>query len=77
MLFILSLIVAALVSVFMVQNAGSVELHFLFWSTAMSLALLVFFVLAAGMLIGWTVHAYVAYRRRHRTAAEPVSREDS
>lgn len=70
MLFVLSLMVAALLAIFMAQNAGSVELHFLFWGVAMSQALLVFFVFAAGMLIGWTLHAYVAFRRRHRQAAQ-------
>jgi putative membrane protein len=69
-LFVLTLIVAALLAVFMVQNAGSVELHFLLWSVAMSQALLVFFVLAAGMLIGWTAHAYIAFRRRHRKTVQ-------
>jgi len=76
MLFVLTLIVAALVAVFMVQNAGSVELHFLVWSVAMSQALLVFFVLSAGMLIGWTLHAYVAFRRRHRKAAKEAAGPD-
>jgi putative membrane protein len=69
-LFVLTLIVAALLAVFVAQNAGSVELHFLLWSVAMSQALLVFFVLAAGMLFGWTVHAYVAFRRRHRKSVQ-------
>lgn len=71
MLFILSLAMAALLAIFMAQNAGSVELRFLVWSVAMSQALLVFFVLVAGMLIGWTAHAFVAFRRRHRKVGPP------
>ena len=67
---------AALLAIFMAQNASSVELHFLVWSVAMSQALLVFFVLVAGMLIGWTAHAFVAFRRRHRKSGTPPPSPD-
>ena len=61
---ILSLILTGLVVLFVVQNVAVVEISFLIWSFAMSRALLVFFVLAAGILIGWLLHGYFSRHRR-------------
>jgi len=47
-----------LVILFIVQNVAVVEITFLFWSLQMSRALLIFFLLAIGMLIGWLLHAH-------------------
>lgn len=68
MLFVI-LLLAALAAIFLVQNAESVEVHFLFWTLSLSQALLVFFVLAIGMVLGWSLHAYAAYRHRHAISA--------
>lgn len=38
---------------FTVQNTEVVELQFLFWKLAMSRALLLFMVLAIGVIVGW------------------------
>lgn len=52
---ITSLVLAALVLVFIIQNASVVELHFLFWTLSMSRSLMILFVLFIGLVIGWIV----------------------
>jgi len=44
-----------LILLFTLQNSAVVELRFLFWKLAMSRALLVFMILAIGMMIGWLI----------------------
>jgi putative membrane protein len=56
----------ACVVLFAVQNATIVELRFLFWTVSLSRALLLIFALAAGFLGGWTLRAWVGWRRQHR-----------
>jgi len=51
------LIVAVPVLLFIVQNIQVTELRFLMWRIAMPHALLLIFVLAAGILIGWVLRA--------------------
>lgn len=48
---------------FIVQNVAMVEIQFLFWSMQMSRSLLMFLLLAIGILIGWFLHAFVKHRR--------------
>jgi len=48
---------------FIVQNVAVVEIQFLFWSMQMSRSLLMFLLLAIGILIGWFLHAFVKHRR--------------
>ena len=47
-----------LVVIFIVQNATVVDIQILFWKISMSRSLMIFFVLAIGVVIGWitTVH---------------------
>ena len=56
----ISLTLLLLVVVFIVQNATVVDIRFLFWKISMSRSLMIFFVLAIGVVIGWitTVHFY-------------------
>jgi lipopolysaccharide assembly protein A len=60
---ILVALVTALVVTFVMQNLAAVEIRFLFWTFALSRALLVLIVLAVGILLGWLLSALV---RRHR-----------
>jgi uncharacterized integral membrane protein len=60
---ILVALVTALVVTFVMQNLAAVEIRFLFWTFALSRALLVLIVLATGILLGWLLSALV---RRHR-----------
>ena len=56
------LILAAVALLFIMQNVAAVEIQFLFWSIQMSRALLMFLLLAIGIVIGWFLHSYVKYR---------------
>lgn len=58
-----ALALAGLVLVFIYQNAAAVEIRFLIWEMAMSRSLLIFLVLAVGILTGWLLHGYVSHRR--------------
>jgi hypothetical protein len=40
-----------------------VEVSFLFWSVSMSRALLIFFLLMIGFVLGWFLHGYLSYRQ--------------
>lgn len=60
---ILSLVLTGTVVLFVIQNVSVVEISFLFWSFAMSRALLIFFVLAIGIVIGWLLHSYFSHHR--------------
>lgn len=57
------LIVSIPVLLFILQNIQVTELRFLVWRIAMPHALLLFLVLAAGILIGWVLHALLADKR--------------
>lgn len=56
---ILSLILACLVLLFIIQNAVVAEIHFLFWTFSMSRGLMVFFVFAIGAIIGWLLRSFM------------------
>ena len=49
---IVSLVLAFLALVFITQNTATVKVAFLAWSIEMSLVLLLFFMLAAGLVLG-------------------------
>jgi hypothetical protein len=51
------------------------ELRFLVWRIAMPHALLLIFVLAAGILIGWVLHALLADGKRKQATAPPATRQ--
>lgn len=59
----LILILSIMGVLFIVQNSAVVEIGFLFWRASMSSALLIFFTLMAGFLLGWFLHSYLLYRK--------------
>lgn len=59
----LILILSSMAVLFIVQNSAVVEIGFLFWRASMSSALLIFFTLMAGFLLGWFLHSYLLYRK--------------
>ena len=63
---ILSLILAGLAVLFIIQNVAVVEIKFLFWSLSMSRSLFMFFLLAIGMIVGWLLHGYLMYRQMEK-----------
>ena len=61
---ITGLLLGSLVALFIVQNAAVVEIRLLFWTFAMSRALMILLVFAIGMVLGWLTHGYLARRKR-------------
>lgn len=59
----LILILSSLAVVFIAQNVAVVEIGFLFWRASMSSALLIFFTLMIGFVLGWFLHSYLLHRK--------------
>lgn len=57
-----------LIVLFTVQNAAVVTINFLFWEFSVSRALMIFFVLIIGIIIGWLGANWVQHRRHSRQA---------
>ena len=55
---IISLVLAGLVVLFVIQNVSVVEIRFLFWTFAMSRSLFMIFLLVIGIIVGWLLHSY-------------------
>jgi len=64
------LILVCLATIFIIQNVAAVDVRFLFWSIAMSRALLIVFAIVIGFVFGWIVHAYLALRRSNARPAD-------
>ena len=60
---ITTLAVLGLVVLFIVQNVAVVEIKFLFWSFSMSRSLLLFIVLALGILTGWLMKSFSGHKK--------------
>ena len=63
---IVSLILTGFAVIFIIQNIATVDFRFILWSWHLPLALLMFFLLAIGILVGWMLHSYALHRRRRR-----------
>lgn len=50
---VLGLTLAGLTVLFIIQNVAVVETRFLFWTLVISRSLLIFFILAFGIVPGW------------------------
>jgi len=61
-----TLVIGALVLIFVFQNTAAVKIQFLFWSMTMSRSLLILVFVGLGILIGWLLKSYVSFRHRHR-----------
>jgi uncharacterized integral membrane protein len=60
---ILVTILAGICLIFLAQNIQVVTVSFLSWEISMSRAVLIFFTLLIGFVIGWFLHSYLAYRK--------------
>lgn len=67
---ILMVIVACFSLVFTIQNVAAVTVSIFFWEISLSLALLIFFILASGFIIGWFLHSFLTYRKGMKEVAE-------
>ncbi len=61
---ILSVILAGLAVIFIIQNTAVVDIRFLSWTLSMSRLLLFFLLLAIGVILGWLLRGYSAHRTR-------------
>ena len=67
----ISIVLALLAFTFITQNTETVKVAFLAWSVEMSLVLLVFIMLGAGVIIGWSLNGYLRFvRNRKRVKAQ-------
>jgi len=55
----------ALIAIFIVQNAEVVELRFLFWTMAMSRALMFVFLVLVGIATGWLLRGHMLHKSQH------------
>ena len=60
---ILTIILLALVFVFAVQNIEIVEVEFLMWGFSLPRSLLIFSVLAIGVIVGWFLRGAIRITR--------------
>jgi uncharacterized integral membrane protein len=58
-----AIVIVSLCVVFLIQNVASVDVVFLLWSITLSRALLIFFTLVIGFVLGWFLHSYFTYRQ--------------
>lgn len=66
----ITLIMLILIVIFTVQNAAVVTVNILFWKLEISRALLIFFVFAIGIIIGWISHSHMRHTRHGKIAAK-------
>jgi uncharacterized integral membrane protein len=55
---ILTLAMAGMAVLFIIQNVTVVDMKFLFWTLSMSRALLMSLILSVGIILGWLLHSY-------------------
>ena len=58
------LVLLLLVVIFIVQNATVVEIQLLLWKISMSRSIMIFFVLAIGVVIGWFTASHFQRTRK-------------
>ena len=55
---ILTLAMAGMAVLFIIQNVTVVDMKFLFWTLSMSRTLLMSLILSVGIILGWLLHSY-------------------
>lgn len=63
---VITLILIAAVSVFIVQNADVVELRFIFWKISMSRSLMFVFLMLIGIAIGWFLRGHMLHKKESK-----------
>jgi putative membrane protein len=71
---IFGLMLAGFTVLFIIQNATVVQIRFLYWTLSLSHSLLIFFILAFGIFIGWLLHVFFMHRQqREKNTSRDVS----
>lgn len=60
---IIMLVIIGFIAMFIIQNTVVVKIQFLFWAIEMSRALLIFMLLAIGVIIGWLLHELMIHKK--------------
>jgi len=60
---ILSIAMAGMAVLFIIQNVTVVDLKFLFWTLSMSRALLMSLILSIGIILGWLLNGTFSRRK--------------
>ena len=63
---ITGLVIVCLIVIFFIQNAAVVEIKIFFWTVSMSRILLMFILLAIGILAGWLSSSYSTRRKSNK-----------
>ena len=64
MRFYISLFLMFIVSIFIVQNTDVIDIKFLIWTASISSALLLFLLLAFGIIIGWLFRSMTIWKKK-------------
>lgn len=64
--FILGIAFGVLALIFVFQNMENISVTFLFWTTTISRAVILFILLAAGFVVGWAVGSIGRWRKKAR-----------
>ena len=64
--FIFGIIFGILALIFVFQNMENISVTFLFWTTTISRAVILFILLAAGFVVGWAVGSIGRWRKKAR-----------
>jgi uncharacterized integral membrane protein len=59
----ISLVLMMILVIFIIQNTAVMEVRFLFWTVAMSRALMLFLLVGVGIVCGWFLHGYLTHRK--------------
>ena len=65
---------AVLALIFLLQNIAAVSVSFLFWDISMSRAVLIFFCLLIGFVIGWFLNSYLSYKKDKKEVQKIISK---
>ena len=65
---IFNLVLVGLLVIFIVQNVAVVEIRFLFWKVSMSRSIMIFLVLAVGIIMGWMLRSRLGSEKPQDTS---------
>jgi putative membrane protein len=66
---IFNLVLIGLMVIFIVQNVAVVEIRFLFWKVSMSRSIMIFLLLAVGIITGWILRSHFGSEKRQDTSS--------
>ena len=64
------LVLIALATIFIIQNADVVEMRFLFWTMCMSRALMFVFLVLIGIAVGWLLRGHMLHKMQQKESKD-------